>query len=1051
MSIAEIAIKRPSLLIVFFTVLLLAGGISYSKLSYELMPDFSPPMLSISTRYPGAAPADVENTVSKKIEDIVAETDGVSDITTQSMEGVSQLNVTFLMGTDLDEKQQELQRKLNNLLATLPAEVETPSVSKISPSDQPIMQLTATSTLADATFYDLVKNRVLPQLQQVPGVGQITLIGGREREIQVNLNRQKLDYYGLSIPQVTAALARANADVPTGKVKNETTQIAVRLAGKFDSISELRELVVSARPDGSSVRIADIAEVADIVKDASSLNRLNGQNGLGLLIKKQNDANAVAISAEVKKRLIELEKRYSGKRLHFTVADDTADFTIDAANAVEHDLIIAVVLVSIVMLLFLHSLRDAGIVLVSIPVSLISTFSAMYFLGYTLNLMTLLAMSLVIGILVDDSIVVHENIHRHLKMGKDRRTAALDGRSEIGFSALAITMVDVVVFLPITLISTTIGDILRQYAVTIVISTLLSLVVSFTLTPWLTSRFGKVSHLDARKWLHWPLIQFERSVEWLITLYVRALDWGLHHKAVSFVIVLSLFGLTGFISSMGILGEELVAQGDQGKFELKLEYDKSTPLVANNQRTLAIEQFLRAQAEVQSVYANVAGGTTSGMTGAGVYGADNKTTLTVKLVPVDKRSVSTEKLMIRLRDQLVAQQSGLKISASVIGIGGGEPPIQLVLSADRQADVLSAGAHVSRLIAGLPGANNVSVSVEDGLPEVRVRLDREKLARLGLDVTTVGLTLQTALAGNTDTKFRQGLDEYDIRVQLDDFERKNPSDVAALSFINATGERINLSQFAIIEQSTGPSVLERKDRRTSVTVTSGNLGITSGKLANEVRAALAAHPLPENITVKWAGDIERQTESFGALGAALIAAIILIYLVMVALYDNFVYPFVVLFSIPVALIGALLALNLAKSSISVFTILGFLMLLGLVAKNAILLVDFTNERKAQGMSIHHALLAAARLRLRPILMTTLAMMIGMFPVAIAKGAGAEWKNGLATAMIGGLGSSLMLTVFVVPMLHYTVDALGVRLARWRHRRAFGASEIQYFTPNQPAA
>lgn len=617
MSLTEIAIKRPSLIIVLFTVLMLGGIFSYKQLSYELMPDFTVPMLVISTPYPGAAPSDVEQTVTKKIEDVMSGLNGVTHLTSTSREGVSMIVAEFKVGTDIDNMEQETQRKLNNILSDLPDDVDNPIISKVTPSDAPIMFLTATSKLGESDFYDRMDNEVLPQLQQIDGIGEVAMLGGQEREIQVNVDKDKLDHYGLSLLQVTQAINKANADFPTGKVKTRDEQITVRLAGKFSSVADIQQLVVAVPQNGSPIRVSDVADVADVVKDESTINRYNGLNGIGLTIKKQNDANAVEISRQVKERVAALEKKYQADGLNIIIADDTSDFTMDAADAVTHDLLIAIVLVAAVMLLFLHSLRDSLIVLVAIPASLVSTFIAMYLFGYSLNLMTLLAMSLVIGILVDDSIVVLENIHRHLHMGKNKVQAAIDGRSEIGFSALAITLVDVVVFLPITMIDSIIGDILRQYSVTIVVSTLMSLLVCFTLTPWLASRFGRVTHLNPKNWFHKPLLAFENGIQGLTNWYSKQLQWTLRHKIFTGVAILAAFVVTGMVMGMGILGQEFVAQGDRGKLQFKLEYDKNTTLTENNLRTRQIENFLSQQKEVKTIFTSVGSQTGNGMVGVG--------------------------------------------------------------------------------------------------------------------------------------------------------------------------------------------------------------------------------------------------------------------------------------------------------------------------------------------------------------------------------------------------------------------------------------------------
>lgn len=1026
MNLTEISIKRPSIIIVIFSILMLGGFYCYTTLRYELLPPMEMPTLVVTTPYPGASPEEVEQSVTKKVEDVVSGLDRVKSVLSQSYEGVSVIMIEFSVGTDIESKEQEAQRKINNIMGDLPEDVESPSISKVSPSDRPILELTIVSTIDARASFDLVENEILPQIQQIEGIGETRMLGGQKREIQVNVDKNKLIHYGLSLSQVTDAIGTANMDFPTGKVKDRNDQITVRMAGKFSSIKQISNLIITTST-GGPIRVQDVADVVDGSADQLAINRFNGKEGIGISIKKQSNANAVSISEELRDKIAAIEEKYKAEGVKIIIADDTSEFTLEAADAVTHDLIIAVILVAAVMLLFLHSLRDSLIVLVAIPASLLSTFIAMYLFGYSLNLMTLLAMSLVIGILVDDSIVVLENIHRHLHRGKDKIQATIDGRKEIGFSAMAITMVDVVVFAPIAFINTVIGDVLRQYSVTIVVSTLMSLFVCYTLTPWLASRFGQVTHLSKNNFFHRFLIAFERVIEKLTNWYVHQLRWTLSHKLIMTMMVIGAFVGTGIIMKMGILGQEMVASGDRGKIQLKLEYDKRTTLTENNIRTLEIENYLLSQPEVASVFSNVGGASTSGI--VATIGSENKTELTIGLVAVKERTKSSKDFMLNVKKHLEETYPGLEVNSTVIGITQSEEPIQLVLNSENKEELMKVANELSARIKVMPGANDVSVSVEEGSPELTIDIDREKLAQLGLSIGQIGSSMQNAYAGNTDAKYRVGNNEYDINVRLDEFDRGNPADVEAITFVNNKGEQIALTQFATIKQSSGPSMLERKNRRSSVTIKSNVLGVTSGTLAASINKSLAENPLPSGVEARWTGDFERQTDSFKALGLALATALLLVYLVMVALYDSFIYPFVVLFSVPVALIGALIALNLAMSTMSIFTMLGIIMLIGLVMKNGILIVDFANQKKAEGLSSYDALMEAGQARLRPILMTTIAMVIGMLPIAFASGAGSEWKNGLAIVMIGGLISSLVLTVFVVPMVYYVVDLVKAKFEK----------------------
>jgi len=493
MNITEIAIKRPSLIIVIFSVFTLLGIIGYKNLTYELLPDFAQPVVVIKTVYPGAEPEEVETSVSRKIEDALSNLEGVDYLETKSMPNASVIIANLKYGTNVDKAMQDAQRYIDNIRKDLPEEISSPVMTKISPNDLPIIYISATSNLPEKEFYQKMKDEYLPQIQQLKGVAEITVLGGEAREIQVEVNPDKLKLYKISLSQVTDAIMRSGLDVPAGKVLTDNESNAVRLSGKFNTTEQIGAVQIAMPAQQSPVYVRDVAKVTDGIRDIESVSRYNGVNGIGLLLKKQGDANAVEVSKLVHEKLKSIESLNTSSEVKFIIADDSTDKTIAAVDSVVDDLILAIILVSVVMLLFLRSYRNSLIVLVSIPTSLVTAFAVMWLLGYTLNLMTLLAMSLIIGVLVDDAIVVLENIQRHLDMGKEKRTAAMDGRMEIGFSALSITLVDVVVFLPILFLQVFVADMLRQFSVVVITSTLTSLLVGFTLTPWLASRIGKKS------------------------------------------------------------------------------------------------------------------------------------------------------------------------------------------------------------------------------------------------------------------------------------------------------------------------------------------------------------------------------------------------------------------------------------------------------------------------------------------------------------------------------------------------------------------------------
>jgi HAE1 family hydrophobic/amphiphilic exporter-1 len=1024
MTITELSIKRPTLIVVIFSALVLLGVYSYSQLNYELLPKMSTPVITISTVYPGASPNEVETSVTKPVEDAISTLDQVDYVSSTSSEGVSFVVIQFLQSADVDIQLQSAQRKVNQVLNTLPSDIKTPILSKFALDEIPVLRMGITSNMAPKQFYQFVVDRIQPRISKIAGVGQITLTGGDRREIKVNLNADKIKSYGLSILQVVQSIQSSNLDFPAGKLENNSKQFVVRLAGKFNSLNTLKSLIVAHLANGSNVQLEDIAEVEDGIKDPDSISRIDGTTSIGILVQKQTDANTVDVSNLVKKEVKSIESDYKVNNIKFNISQDESEFTIDAANGVKFDLMLAVILVAIVMLLFLHSFRNSFIVMLAIPCSLISTFTVMLIFGFSLNLMTLLGLSLVVGFLVDDSIVVLENIYHHLERKENRKDAALKGRNEIGFAALAITMVDVVIYVPLALTGGLVGNILREFAIVVVTSTLLSLFVSFTVTPLLASRISKLEKLTKATIIGRFALWFEKGFHKLTDHYISILKWALVNKKKVIAAAAVLFIAALMLVPLGFIGGEFMTQTDRGEFTVTLEMPLGYTLEHTNYITEQVENYVRTIPELKNVFVNV-GASSEGLIGQ--Y-SNNTTELNVSLVPKENRKKSTDAIGNEIK-KFVQTIPGVKVRVNPIGILGtaNQTPIQLIVNGSDRNDVQKTAEIVQSIVKTIPGTADVRLSSENGNPETRIDIDRQKLANLGLSISDVGSVLNVAYQGNDDSKYRDGDDDYNIKISLDKFDRSKISDLENLTFINKSGQSIQLMQFANVYQTTGPTKLQRVNRIPAVTVYSQVIGRPTGSIGTDIKKAVEKASLPKGIDILYWGDLKNQTDSFGSLGLALIAAIIFVYMVMVALYDSYFDPFVILFSIPLAMIGALLALALFMKSLNIFSILGLIMLIGLVGKNAILLVDRTNQKKKEGDSTFDALIEAGESRIRPIMMTTAAMIFGMLPIATSGDAGSEWKSGLAWAIIGGLISSLFLTLVLVPVIYSIAEGYREKL------------------------
>ena len=1033
MSVTSLAIKRPTLFIVFFLVLGGASLFSYQKLNYELLPNLATPIITIYTAYPGASPEEVENSVTKKIEDAVAGAGKSKKLSASSFNNLSVVQLEFLADVNPDLAEQEVQRLVNSARPDLPAGAKPPVLEKFSVNDLPVLKLAVTGAIPGRVLYDLVNNQVKARLAQVKGVGRVKVLGGATREIQVAGNIDKLISNGLSIGDLADRIDQYNIDYPAGNVNDIDAQFGVQVAGKFTNPAQIGRLNIREYPDGSHLTVNDVATVQTGQTTEEVRSRLDGQSAIAMFINKQSGANAVEMAKNIKQELQQIEQEYSAEKITFHIAQDSSEFTLKAAHNVYDDLGIAILLVAAVMLVFLHSIRNALIVMISIPASLFSAFIMLYALDYSLNLMTLLAMSLVIGVLVDDSIVVLENIYHHLELGQDRRTAALEGRNEIGFAALSITLVDVVVFLPMALVPGLVGSLIKEFSLVIVVSTLSSLIVSFTLTPLIASRFARLETLSDRTLGGKAAGWFEKRIDALTAGYGRLLTRGLRYKWIVGGAAVTVLGAALLLLTTNIVGTEFLPQADKGELSLFVDLQPGTALSRTDSTVKIIEDRLKTIPEITRLFTAI---------GYQNDGFEEKTdpsiaTINISLTAAGQRTRNLNELSREIR-ALSMKVENVKARVSPLGLfGANEAPVQLLVTgADRDSVALGARS-VLAAMRNVNGVVSPRLSAAAGKPELRIVADRDKMAKEGLTTGSVGASLRLDLFGNDPIKIREKAKEVDTRVRLEEDQRSQTDQLLRYPFLNADHQMVYLDQFATVNLQFAPSALERRNKRPSMLLLAQVTGRPVGDVGDDIRTAIASAHLPQGIRVLYEGDLEMQDDSFSSLGMALLVSLILIYLIMVALYNDWTEPFVLLFSIPFSLSGALLALALNAKSLNVFSIFGLIMMMGLVVKNGILVVDKTNALlKAPGstLSVRSALVEAGKARLRPILMTTIAMIIGMLPLAFAQGAAAAFSSGLAWVLIGGLSSSMLLTLVVVPVIYETMYWVKVKLGALRKKQ-----------------
>ncbi len=1033
MSITELAIKRPLLITVMFVTLILFGFIGYNSLSLNLLPKFTTNMITVSTTYSGASPEEVLTSVTKPLEDALSSVEGIDAMSSSSQEGSSTITIDLLSSVKSIDAQLDAERKVRQVLSSLPDGIDEPVVSRMSSEDMPIFKMSVSSNLSDTKLYDLIDKEIKPVLTNIPGVSDVTVIGGTQRQINIDIDNNKLKAYKLSLLDVNTAVAASGASFPGGKIENRTSRYSLDLNAKVKTIEQLRNIVIREGQKGSRILLKDIASVTDGKERVTTLNRLNGEPAIGIQLKKQTDANTVDVCHSATERMEELKKTYAVDNFNYHIASDQSIYTQASVDAVVDDLLLAILIVAFVMLFFLHSFRSSSFVLVALPSAIIPTFALMWAFDFSLNMMSLMSLSLVVGILVDDSIVVLENIYRHLEMGKDKRTAALEGRNEIGFTALAITMVDVVVFLPLGLVSGMIGNIVREYAFVVVFSTLLSLLVAFTLTPLLASRWGTLTHLSKNNWWGKMNIWFESLIDNFREFYTKVLILSLNHKRFVILIISALILGSLALIPAGFVGTEFMPQSDRGELNIQIDLKGNTPLKETNAKIAQVEGIIMTHSEVVNVFSNV--GTQSSAMGSSSSNS-NLAEISIMLTDANKREMSTIEFGRMIREEIM-QVPGVKPTIKTVGMTGNASfDIQMAVEGTNRDSIMKVAAIIKSIMEKTPGTDYVQYSTKESKPQVSVVLNREKMAKYGVTINDAGNAIQYAFSGNNNTKFKENGEEYDINLQIDEANAKSVQDVRKFNLYNSRGAVIPLAAIADITETTSQSVLERKDRLNSITVNAVVVGRASGTVSSEIKEKLSTVKLPVGVQIVESGMGKNQNTAFASLFLAVGLAIILMYLVMVALYESVVYPFVVLFSLPVAIIGAILVLALTLKTINLFSILGIIMLLGLVAKNAILIVDFTNQEKEKGLSVREALIAAGRERLRPILMTTFAMILGMLPMALSTAAGSETKSGMALVIIGGLTSSLIFTLVLVPVMYTIIENWKNKVnARFRKNRA----------------
>lgn len=1017
MWISDTSIKRPVFITMIFIALLVLGVISYTRIGVDLYPDVSLPIVTVSTVYPGASPYEVETEVSRPLEDALGALNGVKSVRSTSSESLSQIIVEFNLEQAADKANSDVREKIASIRSSLPEDAKDPLVFRFDPSMMPILSIAAvdkSSSLNEYSLRKLLDDSIKPALERIPGVAEVKVRGGLEREVQVELSLSRLKALQLSPQQIIAALKRENINIPAGRITQPEAEFSLRTLGRFQSPSDISGIAIDNR-GGIPVHIRDVASVKDGFKEKRSLTRLNGKDTVVVSIWKQSGTNTVAVADKVLKEVERLRKEYPG--LDFTLVLDQADFIKRSASSTLRDLILGALMASLVVLLFFRDLRNTIITVIGLPFIVIATFFIMSLLGYTLNMVTLLALALCIGLLIDDAIVVRENIFRHMEGGKKPSEAASAGTAEVALTVMAMTFTVVSVFLPIGFASGIIGRFLKEFGIVVSAAVLISLFEAFTLAPMLSAHYFKKGNGESRNTFRSRLSgRIDSAQKYMSRVYRIFLSWALKRRLLTIGGALALF-IAG-MAVLPILGRSWAQELGQGQFEMTLELPPGTPLEMTNGKIKELENWLIKHPSVKNEFTSV--------------GSDSYPEIASFFVQLEDRKIEN-----KLKEEIRSTFSSLgKMSFSIQSMGAGSSsgreavfgrPIQLQLRSSGSLEELEQTAsRVMNAMSDVPGLIDIDISSRPGKPEIRLEVDRQRAADSGISVAQIGTTLRTLVEGETVSKLQENGKDIDITVRLQEQDRDNYQDILNTTLTSYRGLQVPLNSVARASFSTGSGVIMRQDRQRQIVIGANFTDYSQSQITSMIEERMDKVSIPPSVKYKFGGQLEMMQESFQVLTLSLLLSVIFIYMVLASQFGSFLQPLIIMVALPLAAIGAFLALLVTGRPLDITAMIGVILLMGIAAKNSIILIDFTNILRRQGLSVKAALLTAGPIRLRPVLMTSLALILGMLPIALELGEGSEFRSPMAITVIGGLVTSTLFTLIVVPVIYDLFAGLRAR-------------------------
>jgi HAE1 family hydrophobic/amphiphilic exporter-1 len=1037
MWISNFAIDRPVVTVVLMLALVVFGVFAIFQLETDEFPEIDAPVVAMSVLYPGASPEVVEQEVVKPIEDAIASVSGVDRITSTSLDGFGQIIVEFVFDKNTNEATQDVRDAISRIRGELPPEMEEPILTRFDPADLPIISLTLTSQTVGVPHLTTIADDIVePELRGLPGVADVLIRGGLERQVVVEIDPVALQAAGVSIGQVVQAVQSQNLAAPVGRIEKDFVEQAIRLRGRIDRPEDFAQIVVS-NSNGRLLRLSEVAKVRDATEEQRTLALYNGQEAVGIDIKKSQGYSTTAVAERVLQRVERINRRLpQGVKLQ--IIQNAGDRVAASVESVTSSLIEGLILTVFTVFLFLNSWRSTVITGVALPISLLAAFIVVWMFGFTLNTMSLLGLALAVGILIDDAIVVRENIVRHVEMGKDHYTAAKEGTAEIGLAVAATTFSIVVVFVPIGLISGVAGQWFRPFAVTIACAVLVSLLVSFSLDPMLSAYWPEPHHAHRKKrWITRVLDRFNAWFDRQATRYQGVIGWTLDHPWITVIIATATMIAALAMPAMGLVGSAFFPVEDRSEFNLKVETPPGSSLKYTRLKSEEAAAAVRTLKGVAYTYTTI----------GGESGAVDEANIYVRLQPRDHRDVHQSDIERQSRE-LLRRIGGASIALAASGMGQ-DKQIQMQLQGPDYDTLQELAVQVEQEMRKVPGAVDVGLSTRGRRPEVEVELDRALAGSLGVDVLQVAQALRPAFAGiDAGDWLTPGGEAYDVYVRLIPQARTTMADLQSLPVSRggaafaaggtmaggaaspsmtpsttpqAPPSMIPLSQVARVKQGVGPGEIQRLDRERVVTVGANAEGLPLSAVIGGINQRLKNVRLPAGYTIGQGGEGEESQEVFGDMLAAMGMAVLLMYFVLVLQFESFMDPFAIMLSLPLSLIGVMIALAVTRDTLNIMSMIGVLLLMGIVAKNAILLIDFAKWRNESGTPLRDALIEAGRIRLRPILMTSIALIAGMIPVAMGVGEGAEFRAPMGRAIIGGVVTSTLLTLLVIPTIYELMD------------------------------